>query len=256
MNRSLITGLLIFALVRNAALADMPVVEILDSDPPAGSTLHANEPLYLRLQYRSEQPLRFQVSGFLEGAKIEQSASYNPAPEYPAGSGEAIAWIAYYEMTDIDELQVIVSDPHWKTLDKLPLPMALRWSGQPPAAQRRPAEWARTLNAQQQDMTRNRTRGAPSSAGGTMLWGTLMMLMAWSIPGYIALQIYMLVKYRGRWRKLALLPLWGTVPLFAYTLFALAAGSNLWPLLLLFLAPFAFIYLLIIGWVKRKSNQD
>lgn len=255
MNKFFKTGLLILALLPAAAFAGLPVVEILETDPPADSTLNANEPLYLRLQYQSDQPLRFQVSGFRNGSKIEQSVSYNPAPEYPAGGGEAIAWLAYYERTDIDELKVIVSDQHWKTLDKLSLPMEMHWSGQPAAVRRQPAQWAATLNARQQAMTSQfRATGNPPAAPETALWGMLLMLMAWSIPGYIALQIYMLLKYEGRWRKLALLPLWGTVPLFAYTLFALAAGSNLWPLMLLFLCPFAFIYLLIIWWMKRRSE--
>jgi hypothetical protein len=38
-------------------------------------------------------------------------------------------------------------------------------------------------------------------------------------------------------------PLVLMVPLAAYTLFAVFAGSNLWPLMLLFLTPLAFSYL-------------
>jgi hypothetical protein len=192
--------------------------------------------------------------GFLEGAKMEQSASFNPAPEYPAGAGEAIAWIAYSGKTEIDLLRIVVSDQHWKTVDKRSLPLRMSWNGRPSKIWRTPAEWARTLNTQQQDMTRQTMGGEPPSAGGMMLWGTLLMLMGWSIPGYIALQIYMLIKYQGRWRKLALLPLWGMIPLCAYTLLALLAGSNLWPLLLLLLGPCAFIYLLVIFWLKKKAE--
>lgn len=235
------------------AFAQAPVVEILQTDPVPGTALHANEPLYVHLKYRSNEPLRFQVMGFLDGEKMEKSAAFNPAPEYPAGDGKAIAWIAYSGKTGLDELKVIVSDRHWKTVDKISLPLEMNWSGRPSKHWRQPAEWARTLSAQQQEMTRQTMGGTPPSAGETALWGILMMLMAWSIPGYIALQIYMLLKYEGRWRRLAALPLWGTVPLFAYTLFALLAGSNLWPLMLLFLGPCAFIYLLIILWLKKKE---
>ncbi|MDZ7669842.1 MAG: hypothetical protein U5Q16_10610 [Gammaproteobacteria bacterium] len=37
------------------------------------------------------------------------------------------------------------------------------------------------------------------------------------------------------------------VPLTGYTIFALLAGSNLWPLMLLFLTPLAFLYLAGVG---------
>lgn len=242
----------LFLLLPAWAFAQTPVVEILETDPIPGTTLHANEALYVHLKYRSAQPLRFQVMGFLNGEKMDKSAAFNPAPEYPAGSGEAVAWIAYSAKTELDELKIIVSDQHWKTVDKISLPLAMNWGG-PSKHWRQPAEWARTLNAQQQEMTRQTMGGTPPSAGETMFWGLLMMLMGWSIPGYIALQIYMLLKYEGRWLKLARLPLWGMIPLFAYTLFALLAGSNLWPLMLLFLGPFGFIYLLIIAWLKKRE---
>lgn len=81
------------------------------------------------------------------------------------------------------------------------------------------------------------------------------MLMGWSIPGYIVLQIHMFRKYEDHWRKLALLPLWIMIPLFAYTLFALLAGSNLWPLMMLFLAPLACVYLLAVLSIRKISGH-
>ncbi|NHA15098.1 hypothetical protein [Thioalkalivibrio sp. XN279] len=82
-------------------------------------------------------------------------------------------------------------------------------------------------------------------------WGLLIMLMGWSVPGYFALQLILWRRWDGGWRRLALVPLWGTVPVTAYTLFALAAGSNLWPLIMLFTLPLAFVYLLALVILKR-----
>jgi hypothetical protein len=76
------------------------------------------------------------------------------------------------------------------------------------------------------------------------------MLAGWSIPGYFILQIYLFLRSRGRWRTAVALPLVGTVPLIAYTLYALMAGSNLWPLMLLFSMPFAFVYLVAV-WLAK-----
>jgi hypothetical protein len=134
------------------------------------------------------------------------------------------------------------------------LPINIKWSEAATATRRQPAAWVQTLNAQQQNMTH--TALSAGSTDGSGWWGLLIMLMAWSVPSYIALQIYMLLKYEGRWRKLALLPLWLMIPLFAYTLFALLAGSNLWPLIMLFLTPLAFVYLLIIWGLKRIEASD
>jgi len=57
-------------------------------------------------------------------------------------------------------------------------------------------------------------------------------------------------------RIAAALPLIGTVPLLLYTLAALAMGSNLWPLMAIFLTPFALFYLvavLALRWFGRSA---
>lgn len=91
------------------------------------------------------------------------------------------------------------------------------------------------------------------------LWTKVLIdFMSISVPGYLVLQIFTLMRYRERWRKLAMLPLALMVPLIAYTLFALFASSNLWPLLLLFLTPFAFVYLIalmLIRYVAERRDQ-
>lgn len=247
-----VKAFLLIALLAIPAFAqDKFQAEITETDPPEGIVLKANEPLYVRLKYQSNQPLRFQAAGYLNGSKINRSASFNPAPAYAAGGGETLAWLAYYEAITIDEVRVTISDQNWKTLEELSLPIDMRWSGEPPQPWRQPAAWVDTLSKQQQSMAQS---SMPASDGNLWLWSLLMMFMGWSIPGYIVLQIYMLKKYEGRWRMLAKLPLWGMIPLFAYTLFALIAGSNLWPLVLLFIAPFAFIYLLLIMLIKNRAS--
>jgi hypothetical protein len=80
----------------------------------------------------------------------------------------------------------------------------------------------------------------------TLIDAVLPFAMMFGIPGYFALQIILAKHYRGAWRIAALAPLVFTVPLLAYTAFAFAQQSNLWPPMLLFYAPFAAIYLLIL----------
>jgi len=60
---------------------------------------------------------------------------------------------------------------------------------------------------------------------------------------YIPLQVYTLVKWEGRWRRLALLPLFVMIPVIAWTVVGFALEKNLAPLLLIFVSPFASLYL-------------
>jgi hypothetical protein len=232
-------------------------VDIVDIDPPPGATLSAQEPVYVRLSYRSDRPLRFRAGGYLSGTEVTHSASFNPAPVYPAGSGEAIVWISYNEAAAIDEVKIVVAGEDWSALDERSLAVDAIWNGMTSQARRQPAAWVRTLSAEQQTMVAARASSdGPNGDGDSVLWGLLLMVMGWSIPGYLGLQVYMLRRYEGRWRRLALLPLWMMVPLLVYTLFALLAGSNLWPLVMLFLAPFAFVYLLVVLSIRMMSGRS
>jgi hypothetical protein len=79
------------------------------------------------------------------------------------------------------------------------------------------------------------------------LIGELVTLAA---PAYFFLQLLMAVRYRGRWLVLSLVPLLIMVPLTAHAGLAFAAGSNMWPVLIILAAPVAFLYLLILAIVK------
>lgn len=68
---------------------------IVETDPKDESVLHANEPLSVRITFQSDVPLRFQAAGYSSGVEIQKSVAMNTAPSYPAGSGEAIAWLSY-----------------------------------------------------------------------------------------------------------------------------------------------------------------
>ena len=72
------------------------------------------------------------------------------------------------------------------------------------------------------------------------LIGELVILAA---PAYFFLQVLTVLRYRGRWRLLALAPLLVMVPLALHAGLAFAAGSDLWPVLLILASPIAFLYL-------------
>ena len=72
----------------------------------------------------------------------------------------------------------------------------------------------------------------------------LLDLIGWGLPLYVILQVWTLRRFAGRWRLAAAAPLALAVPLAVHALFALGAGSNLWPLLLIFFGPAGALFLL------------
>ena len=70
------------------------------------------------------------------------------------------------------------------------------------------------------------------------------------------LQALALWKLRGGWRKAAIVILVLMLPVFGHALFALAAGSNLWPIALIFVCPIACFYLFglfLVKWVRAPA---
>ena len=75
------------------------------------------------------------------------------------------------------------------------------------------------------------------------LFGLFVML---GVPGYFALQAYLLYCLRGGWLIAAAVPLVPMAAVVAYTVHAFNKGSNWFPLVLIFTAPIVFVYLLVV----------
>ncbi|MCH8504901.1 MAG: hypothetical protein LAT50_11335 [Ectothiorhodospiraceae bacterium] len=222
-------------------------VRITAVDPAPGTELATGETLYLRIRYDSDQPLRFQARVPAGGSA--RGAMMNPAPVYPSGQGEALAWIAFREPRRLDQVNVVVFDERWQRLDVQAKPVDISWYATG-AGGHRPAGWTRELSDHQQSMTRTQVTPAQDSGGDL-----LILLMGWSVPGYFILQFLAWRLQERRWRIAGRLPLAVAVPLLLWTLFALMAGSTLWPLMLLFVAPFLFLYLaglLLLRWFTNR----
>ena len=249
---------LIFALVFAASAAGVviaapPTIELVASDPSDGSKLRVVEPLYVELRYSSDTPLRFQARGYRNGQEVTEGERMNPAPVYPAGNGEAIAWIAYAGAMEVDEVRVIVSDAGWHELSQVKMPIDVGWSEEAPATRDR-AAWTIELNAAQQHMTSVAMNASTEKAGP--LWSVLPFLLFTSFPGYIWLQVRTWRRWTGGWRIASRLALGLMVPVLGYTLFALAMGSNLWPLVLIFTMPIAFAYLAALATAHRLFSGE
>ncbi|MCC5859645.1 MAG: hypothetical protein JJT90_15915 [Ectothiorhodospiraceae bacterium] len=224
-----------------------PVVEITDRHPGAGQVLAVDEPLYLRVAYRSETPVRFQLRA---SGDAGLSATMNPAPVHPAGTGEALVSLAQRKSRYLETGTLLVFDEHWRELEAIQVSLQVRW-GVDGAASTEP-HWVTTLRREQQERLSAAAETNRNAGGGR--W--LVQLMALSIPAYLILQIVAWCRWRNGWRTAGLLPLWVAVPLFAYTVGLLIAGSSLWPAMLLLLTPFLLVYLAALFIARRIGARD
>lgn len=231
----MIAMLLLPLTAQSPAEPTLPEVEIVALSAEQGAVA-SNDALYVHIRYHSTEPLRFQVHASGPGYK-DAGAMMNPSPAYPAGEGEAIVWIAFRQYFKPDSITLRVSSHSWKTLNEIPVNASVFWT---PGADSKPRpQWADRLSSQQQQTVTQDLQKAYSSDGGD--W--LIMLMAWSVPGYFILQIWIWRRWHDNWRRAGLLPLWASIPITSYTLFAMLMGSNLWPLVMLFAMPVLFLYL-------------
>jgi hypothetical protein len=233
---------LLAALLAPAAADDAPTVTVAATDPAAGSALGRYGALYIRFTYSSPAPIRVQARGYRDGKPVDAGASFNPAPPYPAGAGEGIAWVAYDTASFIDEVRLDVFDAAFKPVKTVILPARFAWVQMPEEGRQR-ADWAARLSSAQQQAVSTAARESNSSASDIFVGGLVML----AVPGYFVLQFLTTFFWRGRWRLASLLPLIVMVPAAGHASFALAAGSNLWPILVILAAPFALLYLVVLG---------
>ncbi|MGM9454982.1 hypothetical protein ACTAZI_16790 [Legionella bozemanae] len=220
-------------------------VELSETSPAAPAVLHQNEALYVLIRYQSEEPLRFQAIGSYLGKEVKANARMNPSQAYPAGEGQAIA----YKATKIDSLRVTVYNANWQALETKSLSLSATWQEDRSNVTQPKAPWVNELNQQQQASVTATQQ--PLSAGDILF----IQLLYWSIPIYWILQLIVLWKWSGTWRKLACIPLCISIPLLIYTVFSLFAESNLWPLMMLFITPVILLILLIIMVMKKMSSS-
>ena len=90
---------------------------------PEPSRLAPRQALYARVEYDSPVPFRLQAEGWLNGRAV-QAAMMNPSPVYPAGQGEAIAWMALEAGGSLDEIHVTISDARWEAIADVSRPVS------------------------------------------------------------------------------------------------------------------------------------
>jgi hypothetical protein len=221
-----------------------PILQLIDSDPGPNAVLGAGEPLYLRFRYPSAVPIRILVSGEYRGDLVAGFAQ-DGKELFPAGDREAAIWLAYPGERRIDRIRVRLWNANDARLAEAIFPIEAAWTGTRESsapARRETKSWVAELTPGQRARMAERSSAA-SEAGG---FDPLDLLFL-GVPGYFLLQIALMAATSGGWRRATLAPAVVMIPVLAYTVLAFAAQSNLWPLLLLFTAPLACLYLALLA---------
>ena len=165
------------------------------SDPGLRGHVAAGDSLYIALTYRSLRPLRFAIEGRARGQRVTAGAMSNPSPTYPAGTGEALVWIAYRGDARLDEIKIIASDSNGRPVANLSEPAQLEWVAGLRSGQQG-ADWVRRLSDVQQDMLSSQMR-RQQEQGGTA-WDMLaLLLLQAGLLAYVVLQPLTIWRFAG-----------------------------------------------------------
>lgn len=218
-------------------------VQVLETDPPSPATLGHWEPFHLRIGYEADRTIRVRGDAFFQDKRVTSISS--GSPRYEPGTGEAYVWLAHTEAAQVDKVVVTAEDDVTRNpLAQTELAVDLAWTGiKQPEAPRARAGWVERLRAENE--RRSKAESAAYMNRPVPWWeGVLSFAAIWAGPVYLVLQVVLLRRYRGGWRLAAAVPALPMTGVLIYTVYAYQAGSNLFPLVLIFTSPFALLYLL------------
>lgn len=239
--RLMVLAVLPLAAIATGVLTAQVRLDIERSNPNLTAMLATDRPLYVAVRYSSDVPIRLRVEAYFRGAKVEDGLISNPTVPYPAGSGTGLAWLAFRQQARVDRIDIVAYDEEWKQVGARSFDASLRWTsdvlGRPA-----PPSWVGKLREYEAELAARRN-AARSGSPWDAIASALTLFTFAALPLYLVLQPLAFARLAGNWRKAALAPLLLTGPAAVYAAFALAAGSNLWPIVLILVAPFAVVYL-------------
>jgi hypothetical protein len=223
-------------------------IQVIETDPGSPAVLGSWHRFNVRISYVSDEPIRVHGQAFLNGRKVTSTTSGSPV--YPPGSGEGLFWFAYTEPARVDRVVLTAYPARGQTtLAEAALDVELRWTGQKtaPAAA---ADWVRRMDAEAERRQREAYEAYMNQPTPAWQWALFFALM-WSPIAYLVAQVVALRRFQGGWFMAALVPLAPMAVVLVYTLSAFLAGSNLFPLVLIFTSPIAFLYLMGLVVLRR-----
>jgi hypothetical protein len=96
----------------------------------------------------------------------------------------------------------------------------------------------------------------PADLARLDFWANAILLGLAALTAYPAVQFAMGIRYKGRWRKMALLPIVATGPAAIYMIFQILQKSDQWILASIAVMPAAVLYLAIVAFAHRMAHRQ
>jgi hypothetical protein len=228
-------------------------VQVIATDPESPAVLALQQHFSLRIGYTTDQPIRLRAQPLLGGQRVPAMSGGSPRGE--PGTGEAFYWLAASDDRRVDAIMVTAETENGRILAQTTIPVDLNWTAQPIDNSRVPPEWMQRMKADQDRHTRGHDAAFMQGTTGWLMNVIGFAVMA-CIPVYFILQSMLMWRLRDRWRKAAAVPLLPMSGVLAYTVYAYLDGSNLYPVVLILLSPFAVFYLLAVAFLWRSSGKQ
>src|SRR6266478_2326213 len=141
-----------------------------------------------------------------------------------------------------------------KAIAQTAIAVDLTWTGAPVGSARPRPDWVVRMQVEQDHRVKEQSDAYVNRS--TPWWATLLLFgLMWSAPAYFVLQAVALWRWDGGWRTAAMIPLLPMAAVLLYTIVAYRAGSNLFPLVLIFSSPPALLYLVVLMILRRRRLQ-
>jgi hypothetical protein len=258
----LIRSLTLVALALVAALQARAesTARVVETFPAGDATLGRNESFYVRIAYRSDEPINLWARPYFRGEEVEKAMS-NASAKY-LGEGEALGWFALIEAGEVDEVRILAGGgkPYrqWELARK---PVQLIWTTAS-ASGARPAPWVAELKAATDARMREeaqRRASEPVSVGETVFFSGFMLFMgALGLAG-VVVPLWSVWKWRGGWRIAAAVP----AAVVAFVVLRIVIDTardptshNLWPFEILMVGTGALLAIGVLKLLRRLLRAE
>jgi hypothetical protein len=247
---------LLLVLVLPAAAA--PRVQVVETDP-AGETisLGRDEPLWVRLAFVADEPARIWIRPFFQGKEVPMMTN---ASVQHSGSGYALGWFAGDKPYRVDEIRIRVGGgkPYAES-EAGSYRVNVVGTGAPSAA-RAKAPWVDELRGAEEAVRRadyEKRMGEPPAPGDTALITGFMLAVVGLFLASLGWPAWALWKWRGGWRKAALLPVAAMAFVALRIVFDTArdpTSHNLWPFEILMFGFASVVFMAALAAVRRLAG--
>jgi hypothetical protein len=248
------------ALVASSPAWAASTADVVETSPGADATLGRNESFYVRIAYKSDEPINLWARPYFHGEEVEKAMS-NASAKY-VGEGEALGWFALIEAGEVDEVRILAGGGKpYRQWELAREPVQLIWTTAS-ASGVRPAPWVEELKAATDARMREeaqRRASEPVSVGETAFFGGFMLLMgALGLAGVIV-PLWSVWKWRGGWRIAAAIPA-GVVTFVVLRIVIDTArdptSHNLWPFEVLMAGVGALLAIGVLKLLRRLMRVE